>query len=75
MEDIWEALLRYDREIATPRLQASEERVTENITRTLRNDMNVHFDAFYKQFGSIDSELVSINAGLKRLSADLEVQL
>src|SRR5947207_16028488 len=67
-EELWDAFLRYDREIAQPRLDAA----LQHTERTLRNEMNTHFDAMYKRFDNIDSELVAIKAGLKRLEGRMD---
>jgi predicted nucleic acid-binding Zn-ribbon protein len=65
-DEIWQALVRFDREIIAPRFdQLRSEMVT-------RDEFLGHMDNIYKQFQRIDTELIAIRGGLKRLEMRMD---
>ena len=65
-DELWQAFMRYDREIVAPRFeQLRSDMVT-------RDEFLSHMDNIYKQFQRIDTELIAIKGGLKRLEARMD---
>jgi len=60
--ELWSTLMRFHREVMMPEMRDMVSTEINTSVGALRNDMNAHFDAIYKNFERIDSELVSINA-------------
>src|SRR3954451_5845767 len=63
-EDLWEALMRYDRELVQPRFDAITDRMTGLVTR---DDFNSHVDAMYKRFDRVDSEIATLHLAVRRI--------
>jgi len=53
-QEIWEALLKYDREIVSPRFEDMNKRFDAMVTR---DEFNSHMDRIYKRLERIDSEI------------------
>lgn len=49
-EEIWEALLRYDREILSPRFEDMNKRFDSMVTR---DEFNSHMDRIYKRLDQV----------------------
>lgn len=62
-EEMWQAFLRFDREIVKPRFDEMQARLDERFnTMVTRDEFNAHMDNIYKQFQRIDTELVAIRS-------------
>jgi hypothetical protein len=67
-EELWSILMRFNREVIAPDVH----KIVNTAFGALQRDMYSHFDAIYKRFDNIDSELVAIKGGLKRLEARMD---
>jgi len=72
-EDLWETLMRYDREIIGPRFAEMRSEIGDvRSGMVTRDEFLSHMDNIYKQFQRIDSELIAIRGGLKRLEMRMD---
>src|SRR3954463_2868380 len=72
-DEIWQAFLRFDREIVKPRFDEMQARLDGRFdTMMTRDEFNSHMDNIYKQFQRIDTELIAIRGGLKRLEMRMD---
>ena len=66
MDDLWNTLLRFHREIVVPDIDSRIGTVNTRIDG-LAGDMLSHFDAIYMRLDTLGSEYHSLNAAVRRI--------
>ena len=67
-EELWQTLMRFHREIVVPDIKEPLERKID----ALRDEMNGHLDAIWKELRDLKQEYYAITAGLKRLEEKVD---
>ena len=71
-EEMWELLLKFDREIVRPQLEAIQTRMDERFDAVFKRPEFTDFvDDVYRRFERLESEYVSLNAAVKRLEQQI----
>jgi ABC-type enterochelin transport system permease subunit len=60
-QEMWQMLMKYDRELVAPRFEEVSKRFDTMVTR---DEFNGHMDRIYQEFQRIDTELMAIRGGL-----------
>ena len=72
-EEMWQAFLRFDREVIAPRFDEIRSDIAQvRSGMVTRDEFLGHMDNIYKQFQRIDTELIAIRGGLKRLEMRMD---
>jgi predicted nucleic acid-binding Zn-ribbon protein len=69
-DELWKTLMRFHREVVKAEFREDIRTAIQTEVGSLRGEMLSHYDAVYKRFDRVETELDAVKIGLARIEAE-----